>query len=149
MRVGQDIAVRFPGLYLVHHNIPGKKVDWHDWAQNFDLPLQGNEEQMLSPVMPVYSLPWDIVMYQIQPWKTDGDVLTYAHACPSAEPRFKSNHTSGETGKLSTRSGLPCLASYEQVGSMQMAEAAMFARMPSGRDLTKTKTPLATLSTAA
>jgi hypothetical protein len=26
MRVGQDIAVRFPGLYLVHHNIPGKKV---------------------------------------------------------------------------------------------------------------------------
>src|SRR6266481_243683 len=82
---------------------------------------------MLSPVMPVYFLPWDIVMYQIQPWKTDGDVLTYAHAYPSEEPRSKSNHTSGETGKLSTRSGLPCLASYEQVGSMQMAEASMFA----------------------
>src|SRR5258707_768037 len=99
---------------------------------------------MLSPFMPVYFLPWDIVMYQIQPWKTDGDVLTYAHACPSEEPRSKSNHTSGETGKLPTRSGLPYLA------SMQMAEAAMFARMPSGRDSPKTKTPaLATLSTAA
>src|SRR5260370_39337154 len=68
---------------------------------------------LMSPVMPVYFLPWDIVMYQIQPWKTDGDVLTYAHACPSAEPRSKSNHTSGETGK----SGLPYLASYEQPGS--------------------------------
>src|SRR5258707_14388604 len=104
---------------------------------------------MLSPVMPVYFLPWDIVMYQIQPWKTDGDVLTYAHAYPSEEPRSKSNHTSGETGKLFKRSGLPYLASYEQVGSMQMAEAAMFARMPSGRDSPKTKTALPTLSTAA
>src|SRR6266481_3790508 len=79
---------------------------------------------MLSPVMPVYFLPWDIVMYQVQPWKTDGDILTYAHASPSEEPRSKSNHTSGETGELSTRSGLPYLASYAQVGSMQMAEAA-------------------------
>src|SRR6266481_6409261 len=96
---------------------------------------------MLSPVMPVYFLPWDIVMYQIQPWKTDCDVLTYAHACPSEEPRFKSNHTSGEIGKLSTRSGLPYLASYEQVESMQMAEAAMFAWLPSGRGSPKTKTP--------
>jgi len=43
MRLGQDIAVRFPGLYLVHHNIPGMKVDWHDWAQQHLLfiPLQG------------------------------------------------------------------------------------------------------------
>src|SRR5258708_37782034 len=88
---------------------------------------------MLSPAMPVYFLPWDIVMYQIQPWKTDGDVLTYAHACPSEEPRSKSNHTSRETGKLSTRSGLPCLPSYEQLGSMQMAEARCFARMPTRR----------------
>src|SRR5258708_14778343 len=105
---------------------------------------------MLSPFTPIYFLPWDIVMYQIQPWKTDGHVLTYAHACPSEEPRSKSNHTSGETGKLSTWSGLPYLASCEQVGSMQMEEAAMFARMPSRRDSPKTKTPaLATLSTAA
>src|SRR5712672_2116698 len=71
---------------------------------------------MLSPVMPVYFLPWDIVMYQIQPWKTDGDVLTYAHAYPSEEPRSKSNHTSGETGKLSTRSGLPYLAPQVVLG---------------------------------
>jgi AraC-like DNA-binding protein len=43
MRLGQDIAVRFPGLYLVHHNIPGMKVDWHDWADQHLLfiPLQG------------------------------------------------------------------------------------------------------------
>ena len=43
MRTGEDIAVRFPGLYLVHHNIPGMKVDWHDWAHQHLLfiPLQG------------------------------------------------------------------------------------------------------------
>src|SRR5215469_14395799 len=43
MRLGEDIAVRFPGLYLVHHNIPGMKVDWHDWAHQHLLfiPLQG------------------------------------------------------------------------------------------------------------
>ena len=43
MRLGEDIAVRFPGLYLVHHNIPGMKVDWHDWADQHLLfiPLQG------------------------------------------------------------------------------------------------------------
>src|SRR5215469_16143161 len=43
MRVGQDIAVRFPGLYLVHHNIPGMTVDWHDRAHEHLLfiPLQG------------------------------------------------------------------------------------------------------------
>jgi len=43
MRLGQDIAVRFPGLYLVHHNIPGMTVDWHDWAHQHLLfiPLQG------------------------------------------------------------------------------------------------------------
>src|SRR5260370_38148299 len=48
MRVGQDIAVRFPGLYLVHHNIPGKKVDWHDWAQHLlFIPLQGEIKVVL------------------------------------------------------------------------------------------------------
>ena len=43
MRIGQDIAVRFPGLYLVHHNIPGMKVGWHNWAHQHLLfiPLQG------------------------------------------------------------------------------------------------------------
>jgi AraC-like DNA-binding protein len=42
MRLGQDIAIRFPGLYLVHHNIPGMKVDWHDWPQHLlFIPLQG------------------------------------------------------------------------------------------------------------
>jgi AraC-like DNA-binding protein len=50
MRVGQDIAVRFPGLYLVHHNIPGKKVDWHDWAHQHLLliPLQGEIKILLQ-----------------------------------------------------------------------------------------------------
>jgi AraC family transcriptional regulator, regulator of nimT len=48
MRIGQDIAVRFPGLYLVHHNIPGKKVDWHDWAQHvLFIPLQGEIKILL------------------------------------------------------------------------------------------------------
>src|SRR5258705_11771788 len=48
MRVGQDIAVRFPGLYLVHHNIPGKKVDWHEWAQHLlFIPLQGGIKILL------------------------------------------------------------------------------------------------------
>jgi len=42
MRRGQDIAVRFPGLYLVHHNLPGKRVDWHEWPQHLlFIPLQG------------------------------------------------------------------------------------------------------------
>jgi hypothetical protein len=42
MRRDQDIVVRFPGLYLVHHNIPGKKVDWHVWPLQHVLfvPLQ-------------------------------------------------------------------------------------------------------------
>jgi AraC-like DNA-binding protein len=48
MRVGQDIAVRFPGFYLVHHNIPGQKVDWHDWAQHvLFIPLQGQIQILL------------------------------------------------------------------------------------------------------
>ncbi|MDH4081264.1 MAG: AraC family transcriptional regulator [Nitrospira sp.] len=42
MRRGQDIAVRFPGLYLVHQNIPGKTMEWHAWPQHvLFLPLQG------------------------------------------------------------------------------------------------------------
>ena len=30
----------------------------------------------LIVAVPVYFHPWDIVVYQIQPWKTNGDVLT-------------------------------------------------------------------------
>jgi len=42
MRRGQDMAVRFPGLYLVHHNMPGKTVEWHAWPQHMlFIPLQG------------------------------------------------------------------------------------------------------------
>lgn len=42
MRRGQDIAVRFSGLYLVHHNIPGKTVEWRAWPQHMlFIPLQG------------------------------------------------------------------------------------------------------------
>jgi AraC-like DNA-binding protein len=42
MRTGQDTAVRFPGFYLVHHNLPGKTVGTHQWPQHvFFIPLQG------------------------------------------------------------------------------------------------------------
>ncbi len=50
MRRGQDIAVRFPGLYLVHHNLPGQKVEWHAWPQHvLFIPLQGEITIMLRP----------------------------------------------------------------------------------------------------
>lgn len=49
MRRGQDIAVRFPGLYLVHHNIPGKTVEWHVWPHHvLFIPLQGEITILLS-----------------------------------------------------------------------------------------------------
>ncbi len=42
MKRGQDIAVEFPGLYLVHHNLPGKKVELHAHSEHLlFLPLQG------------------------------------------------------------------------------------------------------------
>lgn len=43
MRKGRDIAVRFPGLYLVHHNLPGKRVGWHGHPDEHLLfiPLEG------------------------------------------------------------------------------------------------------------
>jgi AraC-like DNA-binding protein len=42
LRKGQDIAVQFPGLYLVHHNLPGKEVARHAHVEHLlFLPLQG------------------------------------------------------------------------------------------------------------
>jgi AraC-like DNA-binding protein len=42
MRRGQDIAVRHPGLYLVHHNLPGKEVALHSHPEHLlFIPLQG------------------------------------------------------------------------------------------------------------
>jgi AraC-like DNA-binding protein/mannose-6-phosphate isomerase-like protein (cupin superfamily) len=42
MRRGEDIAVRFPGLYLVHHNLPGKELHKHEHPEHLlFLPLQG------------------------------------------------------------------------------------------------------------
>lgn len=48
MRRGQDIAVQFPGLYLVHHNLPGKKVDFHRHPEHLVFfPLQGEIKVIL------------------------------------------------------------------------------------------------------
>lgn len=45
MKRGQDIAVRFPGLYLVHHNLPGNKVAFHSHPEHLlFIPLQGEIE---------------------------------------------------------------------------------------------------------
>ena len=42
MRQGQDIAVHLPGLELIHHNLPGKRVGEHQWPQHaVFVPLQG------------------------------------------------------------------------------------------------------------
>lgn len=43
MKRGQDISVKFPGLYLVHQNIPGKEVKFHahDKEHILFIPLQG------------------------------------------------------------------------------------------------------------
>jgi AraC-like DNA-binding protein/mannose-6-phosphate isomerase-like protein (cupin superfamily) len=42
MKQGQDIAVQFPGLYLVHHNLPGMERDRHDHPEHLlFLPLYG------------------------------------------------------------------------------------------------------------
>ena len=57
MRRGQDIAVEFPGLYLVHHNLPGKEVGFHQHSEHLlFIPLQGeiriqleNRELKLGP----------------------------------------------------------------------------------------------------
>src|SRR5207302_4757103 len=42
MKRGQDIAITFPGFYLVHHNLPGKEVSRHLHAEHLIFfPLQG------------------------------------------------------------------------------------------------------------
>lgn len=42
LKAGKDIAVQFPGLYLVHQNLPGKTVTRHHHPEHlFFLPLQG------------------------------------------------------------------------------------------------------------
>lgn len=42
MKKGRDIAVTFPGLFLVHHNLPEKKVDFHAHEEHMlFIPLQG------------------------------------------------------------------------------------------------------------
>jgi AraC-like DNA-binding protein len=46
---GQDIAVTFPGLYLVHHNLPGKRVAVHHHPEHLVFfPLQGEIRVTLS-----------------------------------------------------------------------------------------------------
>ena len=42
MKRGQDISVEFPGLFIVHQKIPGKRADTHDHAEHeLFIPLQG------------------------------------------------------------------------------------------------------------
>ena len=42
MQRGKDIAVRFPGLFLVHHNLPGSEVSQHAHPEHhLIIPLQG------------------------------------------------------------------------------------------------------------
>lgn len=42
MRKGDDIAVQFPGLFVVHHNKPGSDVDHHRHPEHhLIIPLQG------------------------------------------------------------------------------------------------------------
>src|SRR4051812_35402289 len=42
MQRGRDVAVELPGLYLIHHNLPEKDVDWHEHAEHLlFVPLQG------------------------------------------------------------------------------------------------------------
>jgi hypothetical protein len=42
MKRGQDIAVELPGLYLVHHNLPGKRAEPHAHGEHLlSMPLQG------------------------------------------------------------------------------------------------------------
>lgn len=50
MKKGRDIAVEFPGLYLVHQNVPGKKVGVHSHESEHlvFLPLQGEIKVLLD-----------------------------------------------------------------------------------------------------
>ena len=42
MQIGKDIAVRFPGLFLVHHNVPGSSAPHHKHPEHhLIIPLQG------------------------------------------------------------------------------------------------------------
>lgn len=42
MQTGKDIAVKFPGLFLVHHNIPGSQAPHHEHPEHhLIIPLQG------------------------------------------------------------------------------------------------------------
>jgi AraC-like DNA-binding protein/mannose-6-phosphate isomerase-like protein (cupin superfamily) len=42
MQIGKDIAVKFPGLFLVHHNIPGSAAPHHEHPEHhLIIPLQG------------------------------------------------------------------------------------------------------------
>jgi len=49
MQRGKDIAVKFPGLFLVHHNIPANNVSSHAHAEHhLIIPLQGEISVVLS-----------------------------------------------------------------------------------------------------
>jgi AraC-like DNA-binding protein len=49
MRRGADFSVQLPGLYLVHHNVPGKRVDRHRHDDHhLFVPLQGEIEVRLA-----------------------------------------------------------------------------------------------------
>jgi AraC-like DNA-binding protein/mannose-6-phosphate isomerase-like protein (cupin superfamily) len=50
VKKGKDIAVEFPGLYLVHHNLPEKKVEKHSHPKEHILfiPLQGEITVLLD-----------------------------------------------------------------------------------------------------
>jgi AraC-like DNA-binding protein len=42
MKKGQDVSVTFPGLYLVHHNLPAKEIARHSHSEHLlFVPLQG------------------------------------------------------------------------------------------------------------
>jgi len=42
MQLGQDIGISFPDCYLVHHNLPGKRVGRQRWPRHaLFVPLQG------------------------------------------------------------------------------------------------------------
>jgi AraC-like DNA-binding protein len=42
MQIGKDISVKFPGLFLVHHNIPGSAAPHHEHPEHhLIIPLQG------------------------------------------------------------------------------------------------------------
>lgn len=89
MQIGKDIAVRFQGLFLVHHNIPGSMAPDHEHPEHhLIIPLQGEigveaEGKVLAcgPGRMVYIPPHTGHVFRSAPTKGERLICMIDQAC--------------------------------------------------------------------